>query len=76
MLSCKTGQFVICFHFSHRKGPSLAGKRHADFIKAEGSAGKSHGNFSQAGKNPFLMGDLKNVDLSNVSERKSKGSTG
>lgn len=69
----KTGQSVICFWFLQRKGPSLAGKRHTDFIKTEGSAEKSHGNFSWTGKNPFLMGDLRNVDLGGVSERKLRG---
>lgn len=74
MLSCKTGQAVICFHFLPRKGPSLAGKMQTDFIKTEGSAQKSHGNFSWTGKNPFLMGHLRNVNLGSISERNLRGS--
>lgn len=74
MFSCKTGQSVTRFHFLQRKGPSLAGKRHTDFVKTEGSVEESHGNFSWTGKNPFVVGNLRNVDLGSISERKSRGS--
>jgi len=56
-----------------RKEPSLAAKRQAALINTEGSAQKSHGNFSWTGKNPFLKGDFRNVDLGGISERKLRG---
>lgn len=70
MLSSKTGQSMMWFHFLHRKEPLLAGKWHTDVIKTEGSAEKIHRILFWTGKNPFLMGDLRNVDLASISERK------
>lgn len=55
----------------HGKGASLPGRRHTGFIKTERQHTEGSEEFllRKKKKNPFLMGDLRNEDLSSISER-------